>query len=109
MKKNPESLKEKNLFKNSKIVQNLIKELEEMFVMNKFTFEDVELMYTICAYETAWRHNPKNPWCYGFDEPKYKIMEFLEDLEYYYIDGYGHEITKEICCHTAEDLLEKLE
>jgi multiple inositol-polyphosphate phosphatase/2,3-bisphosphoglycerate 3-phosphatase len=76
-------------------------------------FKDVELIYTICGYETAWRHklfDGKSIWCSLFKNEKHlKIMEYLEDLEYYWIDGPGFEVTRKVACKTVEDMLEHLD
>lgn len=33
-------------------------------------------------------------------------MEYLEDLKYYWVDGHGHELTKNQACVTIKDLNE---
>jgi len=63
-------------------------------------------MYTLCAFETSWyRWKKDSPWCSVFTEDEYKLLEFSEDLEYYYVDGYGYNLTYEIACPAIRDLL----
>lgn len=113
VKKNPESLREKENFLQSHHVENMMNELREMTKIDYLDFRDVELIYTMCGYETAWRHSlfdGKSIWCSVFrKEAHLKIMEYLEDLEYFYIDGYGFEITRKLACRTVEDILKFLD
>jgi hypothetical protein len=112
VKKNPQSLNEHRRFVASSHVENMMNELREITRVDYLDFKDIELIYTICGYETAWRHslfNGKSIWCSLFkNENHLKIMEYLEDLEYYYIDGPGFEITRKVACKTVNDLLEHL-
>lgn len=114
VKKNPESLREKRRFLESSHVDNMMNELREITRVDYLDFKDVELIYTMCGYETAWRHhlyNGKSIWCSLFDknEDHLKILEYLEDLEYYYIDGPGFEVTRKVACKTVNDLLTHLD
>lgn len=109
VKKNPDALKEKKAFLSGEIVENLVNEFREVTQINHLKFRDIELIYTICGFETAWQHklfNNQSLWCTLFkNEHQIKIMEFLEDLEYYWIDGPGFEVTRKVACKTVEDIL----
>lgn len=93
-------------------VDNLINELREITQIDYLDFKDIELIYTICGYETAWRHslfNGRSIWCSLFkSEENMKIMEYLEDMEYFYIDGPGFEITRKVACKTVNDIITHL-
>jgi hypothetical protein len=71
--------------------------------------DDVQLMYTACAFETAWNKTKISPWCRLFDEESIQVLEFLEDLEYYWIDGYGFELTYKQACSAFRDLFERFQ
>lgn len=70
-------------------------------------------MYTVCAFETAW-HRPRHDsgskssyesvWCNFFDVAALEALEFFEDLEYYWNDGYGYELTHRIACPAIADM-----
>lgn len=113
VKKNPASLNEKKLLIESTIVENLVNEMRELTQIKDLNFADIELIYTICGYETAWRHLPHNGksiWCSLFKNEKHlDIMEYLEDMEYYWIDGPGFEITRKVACKTVDDMLNQLD
>jgi len=113
VKKNPETLNEKNSLIVSTTVENLVNEMREMTQIKDLDFKDIELIYNMCGFETAWRHLPHNGksiWCSLFkNEQHIDIMEYLEDMEYYWIDGPGFEITRKIACRTVDDMLNQLD
>lgn len=61
-------------------------------------------MYTICSFETAWHKFDQSPWCSLFDADSVRVLEYLEDLKYYWIDGYGHEVTHRHACVAMVDM-----
>lgn len=106
------SLKEKRAFVASSHVENLLNEFKEFTQIDHLTIEDVELIYTICGFETSWQYqlfDGSSVWCSIFQKDQLKIMEYLEDLEYYWIDGPGFEITRKVACKTVEDIFIQLE
>lgn len=113
VKKNKEvSLKEKRTFEDSDHVKNLVEDFRKFTQIDHLTIYDVELIYTTCGFETSWQYQPfngKSVWCSLFqNEHQLKVMEFLEDLEYYWIDGHGFEITRKVACKTVEDIFHQL-
>lgn len=114
VKKNKEvSLKEHREFQSSEHVEKLVNELRDITQIEQLTLFDIEHIYTMCGFETSWQYNLLNGesvWCTFFQNKKHlKVMEFLEDLEYYWIDGHGFEITRKVACKTVEDILLRLE
>lgn len=107
------SLKEHREFQSSAHVENLVNDLREATQVDNLTIRDIELIYTMCGFETSWQHhlfNDESIWCTLFKNEKHlKVMEFLEDLEYYWIDGHGFEITRKVACKTVEDIFRRLE
>jgi len=71
--------------------------------------DDVHLMYTVCAFETAWNKFTTSPWCILFDDEIIQTFEFLENLEYYWIDGYGYKLTYRQACSAINDMFKHLE
>lgn len=66
----------------------LLLQIQEKFQL-PVEFEDVELFYSVCAYETAWFPEKVSPFCMFFDHQTMQVMEYLHDLTYYWRDGYG--------------------
>lgn len=93
VKKNKEvSLREKKAFEESDHVRNVVRDFRELTQIDHLTLFDLETIYTACAFENAWHHKFKGQsvWCSLFqNDHQLKIMEYLEDLEYYWIDGPG--------------------
>lgn len=113
VKKNPNALSEKRALIESEHVENMVNEMREMTQIKNLDFKDIELIYTICGFETAWRQhlfNEKSIWCSLFkNENHLKMMEYLEDIEYYWIDGPGFEVTRKVACKTVEDIMNQLD
>ncbi|KAG5684411.1 hypothetical protein PVAND_013645 [Polypedilum vanderplanki] len=113
VKKNPRTLIEKNNLIKSQHVTAVINELREITQIDFLDFKDIELIYTICGFETAWRHHlykEKSIWCLLFkNEEHLKIMEYLEDLEYFWVDGPAYEITRKVACKTVTNMIELLD
>lgn len=80
---------------------------------NKLTQLDASLLrliYTICGFETAWqRHKPPSVWCQLLDRKTMDILEFAEDLEYYWNDGYGFDLTHRIACPAMQNMFKHIE
>ena len=91
--------------------------------------EDIDLMYNMCSFDKAWRPKKLSPWCAAFSQsdlevscrPNGKvivnatliirfcnfclqILEYREDLEYYYEDGYGFPINYVQACPPVKDV-----
>lgn len=65
----------------------------------------------MCAFETAWypawSHDP-SPWCTLLDDASLRTIEYLEDLDYYHIDGYATPLTYQQACPALNDMLHRL-
>uniref|UniRef100_A0A1B0CIG4 Multiple inositol polyphosphate phosphatase 1 n=1 Tax=Lutzomyia longipalpis TaxID=7200 RepID=A0A1B0CIG4_LUTLO len=56
--------------------------------------EKVELIFKACTYEQAWRIHEPSSWCSLFTPDDVKVLEYLHDLEEYYLSGSGSELNK---------------
>lgn len=114
VKKNKEvSLKEYRDFEVSEQVENLVNKFRDVTQIDHLTIFDVEVIYTVCAFENSWQYklfNGQSIWCSLFqNDQQLRVMEYFRDLEYYWIDGPGFEITRKVACKTVEDILQQLE
>ena len=67
------------------------------------------MMYKTCAFELAWSPELNySPWCAAFDETDFKVLEYQEDLEDYWQDGYAYGINYEQACKPVQDLVQRL-
>lgn len=107
------SLKEVRSFSESEHVENVVNEFRDFTQIDHLTISDVELIYTMCSFENSWQYNLFNGqsvWCSLFqNDQQLKVMEFLEDLEYYWIDGHGFEVTRKVACQTVQDIFLQFE
>jgi multiple inositol-polyphosphate phosphatase/2,3-bisphosphoglycerate 3-phosphatase len=73
---------------------------------DELDLNDIHAMYMVCSFETAWHKRRRSPWCSAFSTDDFKAMEYAEDLKYYWVDGYGHELTYKQACPALNDMLE---
>ncbi|XP_015111808.1 multiple inositol polyphosphate phosphatase 1 [Diachasma alloeum] len=69
--------------------------------------DKIRSMYDMCRYEKAWAVEKLSPWCAIFSNEELKVMEYTEDLEYYYTAGYGREVNKIIGCFPLQDMMNR--
>merc|ERR1711976_883025 len=64
--------------------------------------------YDICRYDRAWQPNTISPWCALFDKDDLMVLEYHEELEYYYKNGYGYVINGQFGCPLIKDFAQIL-
>ena len=74
------------------------------YSLEKFDTGQVQKMYDACSYETGWDGDRMSPWCTLFTPQDLKALEFAEDLELWYRDGYGHHLTYTASCGMTKDI-----
>ncbi|KAJ8679356.1 hypothetical protein QAD02_015143 [Eretmocerus hayati] len=104
-KKGSEVLKERDLFNQSQVVQNVVSDISEKIGF-KINLDDAWLMYLMCAFETAWTPNIRSPWCDLFTLKDLKVLEFMDELKYYWTDGYGYQLNYEQACPALKDMFQ---
>lgn len=107
---NPDTFVELNKFKESdaykRVIAHVSRRLGFKFTLNQTL---VENMYDMCRYEKAWYVNRVSAWCTAFTKEQLKIMEYAEDLKYYYTTGYGTEMNYKLGCPAVKDMMERFE
>jgi multiple inositol-polyphosphate phosphatase/2,3-bisphosphoglycerate 3-phosphatase len=107
---NPEALKEQRLFEGSEQFQSMLRAVSKRLGFEAtLEFKDVELMYLACSFETAWNPEQLSPWCSPFSEEDLKVLEYHQDLDYYWIDGYGYELTYKQACAPVQDVVKNFQ
>lgn len=110
VKKNPNNLLERYKFQQSPTVKSTVAKIKRRIGnFENLTLDDVHVMYMTCAFESSWNKKTRSPWCAAFDTDDIKVFEYLEDLKYYWVDGYGHEITYKQACPTFKNMLDYIE
>lgn len=106
MNKNPEAYKEQKLFEVSPPFQQMRERVTTRLGFKTLLSNDhLVTMYLGCSFETAWEPSLQSPWCSTFSEEDFKVLEYHQDLDYYWIDGYGYEINYKQACPAVNDLI----
>uniref|UniRef100_A0A1B6DXK1 Multiple inositol polyphosphate phosphatase 1 n=2 Tax=Clastoptera arizonana TaxID=38151 RepID=A0A1B6DXK1_9HEMI len=63
--------------------------------------------YDVCRFDKAWNFTATSPWCAAFTIDELKVLEYFEDLRYYYKSGYGNDQNLILACPLLKDLYEK--
>ncbi|XP_014272673.1 multiple inositol polyphosphate phosphatase 1 [Halyomorpha halys] len=99
VKKNPMTKYELNKYKTSPEVHNMQMQVSSRIGLNyTLSFETLHLIFTACAFETAWYPHNSSAWCSPFDKKDIEIMEYFEELKYFWRDGYGYDINYKQAC-----------
>ena len=104
MKKNKEANIEKLKFEESKLMSEMLRSLEEVLGV-EVTLEEADLMYLMCNFDLAWEPAKPSPWCRVFTDQQLQLMEYREDLEYFWIDGPGFDINGGQACVLLSDAI----
>ncbi|XP_024878234.1 multiple inositol polyphosphate phosphatase 1-like [Temnothorax curvispinosus] len=106
--KNSDAQLEKTKFLDSKIVKNMLNNIKKRIGYD-IDYETAYLMHTTCAFETALNQSVVSPWCKIFSLNDFRIFEYAEDLELYWIDGYGYPLTYEQACPALKNMFDSFE
>ncbi|XP_017146615.1 multiple inositol polyphosphate phosphatase 1 [Drosophila miranda] len=109
--KNPETFINARRFTEEPEMQSAVEHVRGSTQLPDLGPEDVELMYMVCAFETSWqrRRQRESVWCSFFDVDALRALEFAKDLEYYWNDGYGYELTHRIACPAIADMFSAID
>jgi multiple inositol-polyphosphate phosphatase/2,3-bisphosphoglycerate 3-phosphatase len=64
----------------------------------------LEAIYVGCVFGQAWQPQRASPWCSVFHDSDLAVMEYREDLEAFWRDGYGNRVNLEPACVIMEDV-----
>ncbi|KNC26265.1 hypothetical protein FF38_01168 [Lucilia cuprina] len=96
-------------FRNSDIWNKTIADISKRLGF-QYTLEtsDVELMYDICRYEQAWQVDRTSVWCAVFLPEQVTVLEYEDDMKYFYKSGYGYEANTRLNCRAVQDMAHHL-
>ncbi|KAI5694682.1 hypothetical protein M8J75_003175 [Diaphorina citri] len=102
---NPAAYEEQEKFEQSREYKDMVAAVSRRLGYERnLTAADVKLMYTTCAFETAWHPEFESPWCTIFSRQDLELLEYNEDVDYYWIDGHGYPLTGNIACVAFQDM-----
>lgn len=70
--------------------------------------KQIDTMWDMCRFDQAWYLQDDSAWCAAFTPKHVDVLEYLEDLKYYYKSGYGSELNSKIMCAAVKDMVKNL-
>lgn len=71
--------------------------------------KQIDAMWDMCRYDQAWFLQDESAWCAAFTPEHVNVLEYLEDLKYYYKASFGSEINSKIMCAAVKDMVMNLQ
>ena len=71
--------------------------------------KQVERIWDMCRYNQAWDLSSPSAFCAAFTPEHVNVLEYLDDLKYYYKASYGNPENENIMCATVQDMVRNLE
>ena len=105
VKKNPAANIEREKFERSDVMMEVERSVSS-YLGADLSLEDLDMMYLMCNFDTAWTPSKTSPWCRVFSDQELRVMEYREDLEYFWIDGPGHDINSDQACVLVKDMVD---
>ncbi|XP_024947003.1 multiple inositol polyphosphate phosphatase 1 isoform X3 [Cephus cinctus] len=103
----PSVFEESSKFGNGIEIENLLHNVSRRLGFRyNITTTSVGLMYDMCRYEKAWNVTKVSPWCAVFTVDELQILEYQEDLYYYYYTGPSREINARVGCPPLQDMFQ---
>ncbi|XP_022194980.2 multiple inositol polyphosphate phosphatase 1 isoform X1 [Nilaparvata lugens] len=96
---------EGNKFANSKAMNKVMNKMKKRLHLDSITFDELSTMYQVCGFETAANRTHISPWCRVFDDEDIEVLEYSEDLKYYWRDGHGFDLNHEQACISYQDMV----
>jgi len=109
VKKNPDSMKERHKFEQSQLMEEMRVNMTNFLGLDTnspLTMSDLDMMYVMCNFDLAWHPDKPSPWCGVFNTFQLQVMEYREELEYFWVDGPGYEVTGQQACVLARDMVD---
>lgn len=66
-------------------------------------------MWQLCRFEQAFDLSKSAPWCSVFSVDDIAVMEYGEDLGYFWEAGYGYAMNQNVLCEGMQNLLKYLQ
>ena len=105
VKKNVTANIHRDKFEQSELMQSVATSMSVLLGIN-VTVDDLDMMYVMCNFDLAWSPTKISPWCRLFSDHDLQVMEYREDLEYFWIDGPGHDLNGDQACVLVKDMLD---
>ncbi|XP_011053113.1 PREDICTED: multiple inositol polyphosphate phosphatase 1-like isoform X3 [Acromyrmex echinatior] len=98
--------KEVKAFINGPEMAKVLADVSQRLNLLNISKEDIFLFYDACRFERTLHLNKPSPWCYVFTDDEMRVLEYEEDLFYYYNSGPGEEINSQLGCYLIRDMVD---
>ena len=111
VKKSPKSLAEQRTFETSELFNSRLvsRVSERLGFQRNLTLAEIETIFVSCVFSQAWRPARGSAICQILDDDEIQILEYREDLEYFWQDGYGYDINTRAGCVLMKDVFENFQ
>uniref|UniRef100_A0A8D8Y336 Multiple inositol polyphosphate phosphatase 1 n=1 Tax=Cacopsylla melanoneura TaxID=428564 RepID=A0A8D8Y336_9HEMI len=100
--------REVTLFEEGPLMKGVISSISQRLGFNyNLSLDKIDLMYEMCRYEKAWHLQTLPAWCAAFSKRELKVLEYYNDLNYYYKAGYGNTLNQKLACPLVKDMFDK--
>ncbi|KAJ6641584.1 Multiple inositol polyphosphate phosphatase 1 [Pseudolycoriella hygida] len=97
-------------FENSDIYKQTIYEVSARLGFKfSLTPKQIKSIWDMCRFDLAWNLERTSPWCIAFTQNHVKVLEYHEDLKYYYKNSYGAGVNTRLTCSLVVDMLNQME
>lgn len=97
-------------FENSDIYKQTIFEISARLGFKfSLTPKQIKSIWDMCRFDLAWNLEGTSAWCIAFTPNNVKVLEYHEDLKYYYENSYGAGLNTRLACSLVVDMLNHLE
>ncbi|XP_031618131.1 multiple inositol polyphosphate phosphatase 1-like [Contarinia nasturtii] len=108
-KKLKQSDSEVKKFENSMVFKKMIEDIDSRLGFDgTLQMRSVKDIYDMCRYEQAWQTDKASSWCSLLTPSQVYLLEYLEDLNYFYKSSHGSKLNKNIKCFAMKDMLRRL-
>ncbi|XP_022180136.1 multiple inositol polyphosphate phosphatase 1-like isoform X2 [Myzus persicae] len=98
--------KELKQFRSSIHIQDVIARVSKILGLDhNLALSTIKAMYNSCRYERSVDLNSHPAWCAVFSQEDLEVLEYDEDLKYYYLNGYGDSYNERLGCPIVKDLI----
>ncbi|XP_025207369.1 multiple inositol polyphosphate phosphatase 1-like [Melanaphis sacchari] len=97
---------EASLFRKSPEYMEMVSQISKRLgFLDNITDSIIHAMYESCRYNKALVIESYPAWCGLFTRQELQLLEYYEDLDYYYKYGYGSEMNTKVGCPIAKELM----
>lgn len=97
-------------FQQSQVYRAMVVEASKRLgFKHKLSSDKLNMIWDMCRYNYAWNPEDESAWCTAFEPEHLRILEYLEDLHFFYKASYGNKVNSRIMCAEVKAMKEMLQ